>query len=100
MGICNTGKYLGIWIGPKAGDRNWKDPMAKLVKRTRKTAAMDVGSLTSKLRYNTRCLPVELYLVQLIEKPPCLGRFEINQFVSIFSIMGCAVSNVCQSQLL
>ena len=68
MQIANAGKYLGIWIGPGSGGKNWVDPLRKLEIRIKEGMGDDCGALTSIISYNTRCLTVLPYQTQVLEE--------------------------------
>ncbi len=66
--ICDMGKYLGIFVGPKAGDNNWAAPIAKFMTRTKEVAAERLPFELAASRSASRAVSVMQYVAQFV--PP------------------------------
>jgi len=67
--IKPAAKLLGFYLGPRAGEMNWAEPLAKFKARAQyihnSNASIDVNTYT----YNTKALPVTSYQAQLLHLP-------------------------------
>ena len=66
--VVDTGKYLGIWLGVRAGEMTWKAPTRKYGERILEIYEGGASALPSILRYNERALPVFSFIAQIF--PP------------------------------
>ena len=86
MKITNHGKYLGLFIGPGAGDHNWKSLIAKFKQRAREIHVAALPAAFSASEYNTKCLPTLLYVSQLCPPPPHILQTELGAIHEILHL--------------
>ncbi len=68
--ISKAAKYLGFFLGPGAGARQWTLAVKKWKDRSLDIAFSHMGSLLAALIYNSRAIPVLGYIAQLVPPPP------------------------------
>ena len=64
------GKYLGVTLGPCAGEVSWNEAWANFPDRVQITASSKAGPTIPAYTYNTRCIPTLSYIAQLQPIPP------------------------------
>ena len=74
--VVKAAKYLGVWMGPAAGELQWRDPTTKWEKRAVTVVDLSVGSFDAAQLYNTRAVPVLGYIAQLMPMNPRFARLE------------------------
>ena len=84
--VESAAKYLGVWIGPTAGDFNWVEACTKFLTRVRLISASQVAVSQAVKVYNVKAITVFAYLTQLLPPPPSLTRLEKYAFTKIFEI--------------
>eukprot|EP00959_Pyramimonas_sp_CCMP1952_P406226 8513427-Pyramimonas_sp.AAC.1 len=62
-------KYLGIYIGPEAGDLGWQEPLRKFCSRTRSLRQMGLGLAVTLSTFQVMCLSVLQFVLQLYPVP-------------------------------
>ena len=66
--ILPCAKYLGIWLGPKAGTKQWHEQADKWRTRARAISEMNLSGVPTALLYNCRAITVLSYAAQF--NPP------------------------------
>eukprot|EP00973_Karenia_brevis_P077689 10796939-Karenia_brevis.AAC.1 len=97
--ISSAAEYLGIWMGPKAGEKQWVQQIDKYLARVNAIAAAEASTLLSTKAYNIKALPVLSYPAQFLPPPPDLRKLEKYAFVKIFRVPYNAVSHDQQFSL-
>jgi len=87
------GKYLGIYIGPKAGSYQWIAPLSKYSKRASLIAASGAGPSISAYQYNATAAPVLGYVSQLVAPPSDLINIERKVLTHLLHIPTSAFDN-------
>ena len=78
MCVCSSAKYLGIFLGPGAGSRQWVAPLAKFGLRVEEIAATGAPAVLAVQHYNTRAVSVLGYVAQFIPPPPNIKAVEMG----------------------
>ena len=89
--IKPAGKYLGFWIGPGAGPKQWEAPGAKWKSRSRSIGMSGAPPAPASYLYSTYSVPVLEYVGQLVQFPKHLWKIEGN--------MVCAALHVAPSSI-
>ena len=79
-------KYLGIWLGPSAGSRQWRDQLAKWRSRVSDVASLGLAAKDAAFLYNTRCINVLSYVWQLKAVPRFVLDAEAALLAKIFKL--------------
>ena len=58
MKITNSGKYLGMYVGPHAGKSNWTEPLEKYKNRIHGLNIAGQSAISCIHKYNSTVLPV------------------------------------------
>ena len=74
--IASLAKYLGVFLGPKAGQKQWHAQHNKWVDRARAIANMGTAASISVFQYNTRAVSSLSYIMQFCSPPAWLMRTE------------------------
>jgi len=74
--ITNSGKYLGLHIGPLAGEIQWKAPLEKFRERTREVHKEAIPLAMAGSRLATSATSVLGYVAQLVSIPPLFKSLE------------------------
>ena len=67
--VCDTAKYLGFFLGPKAGKKQWVAPLAKFSERYKEVAARGLPLGLVGPEYSCKVVPVLGYVGQLALPP-------------------------------
>ena len=67
--ISECGTYLGIVIGPGAGQSSWKKPLAKYLETAKAWGAQGLGLQYGALAYTTYVLPILSFVAQVCPIP-------------------------------
>ena len=67
--ISPAGKYLGFFLGPGAGEFQWRDAVAKWKGRCSLVAGTHAAAGVSACHYNNRCISLLTYKMQLLWLP-------------------------------
>jgi len=78
MKIQSSAKYLGVFLGPKAGAKQWVAPTAKYEKRCKAINAEDAPMRMAVSRYSTHAVTVLGYMAQFIPPPRNIIRLELT----------------------
>ncbi len=76
--VLPTAKYLGFYLGPAAGSRQWVAPMQKYTDRANDIFNSGAAISIAAHVYNTRVVSVPLYVAQLVSLPPDTPKREKN----------------------
>ena len=90
--IKDCGKYLGFWLGPASGTKEWHEQIAKWQKRSESLHSLCLPPHDLVAIYNTRCCPVLDYVSQLKALPKSCFRRETFVLTSLLNIPGQALS--------
>ncbi len=71
--IAPTAKYLGFFLGPMAGTKQWESPIQKYCDRVEVIASSGAATALCAYSYNIRTVPVLSYVAQLVPLPPLLS---------------------------
>ena len=74
--IAPLAKYLGVFLGPRAGQKQWHAQHNKWVDRARAIANMGTAASISVFQYNTRAVSTLSYIMQFCFPPAWLLRKE------------------------
>ena len=74
--IASAGKYLGFYLGPNAKEFQWKDVTAKWKGRCNLIGRTHAAASISVAHYNTRCVPLLMYKMQLLWLPSTFMQAE------------------------
>ena len=66
---CDSAKYLGFYLGPKAGERQWVAPISKFRNRAREIAGSGTPLGLVGPEFASRAVPVLGYVGQLVPPP-------------------------------
>jgi len=78
MNISDKGKYLGIYLGPKAGSVQWIAPVCKYRARVDLVASAHLPTSLSIAEYNSKCSSVLGYVAQFVPLPPKFRHSELG----------------------
>jgi len=73
--IESSAKYLGFYMGPKAGSKLWIAPISKWLMRTKEYANAHMNASLAAITYNSRSISVLGYIRQLFP-PPSMQAIE------------------------
>ena len=68
--ITNSGKYLGLYMGPEAHSKQWVAPMLKFRARTREAKLDETPIGLVGPHFASKAAPVLGYVAQLVPPPP------------------------------
>ena len=74
--IAGCGKYLGLWIGPTAGDQSWRDPATKYQSRCEFIRGLHCGTWPTVALYNMFAVSVLQFVSQVATPPDWLLQLE------------------------
>ena len=77
MKITNSGKYLGMFVGPHAGKSNWTEPFEKYKNRVHELNISGQSAISCIHKYNSTCAPVLSYVAQIADPPKYLTQTEM-----------------------
>ena len=72
--ITSHAKYLGFFMGPKAGSTLWNAPISKWLMRTKDYANAHMNASLAAITYNSRAISVLGYIGQLFPPPSMQAR--------------------------
>ena len=67
--LARKGKYLGVWMGPRAGESSWEQPLQKYIAQCQYIATLHAGLWTTVLLYKRLALSTLSFVVQLSPIP-------------------------------
>ena len=74
--ISGCGKYLGLWVGPTAEDKSWKDPATKTQTRCEYVPDLRCGTWPTVVLYNMFAVSVLQFVSQVATPPAWLLQLE------------------------
>ena len=84
--ICETGEYLGVWLGPRAASRQFRKPFAKWVARAKEISSFAGSCWMSAQAYNIHCFTIFSYLAQFLVLPQWVLHKEKGLISSLLRI--------------
>jgi len=99
MKIQACAKYLGFYLGPKAGGSQWVNAMGKFHARCSQTKQDNLPIKLAISRFNTRAVPVLGYLAQLVSPPPNIVRLELTGILQSLKLAGNSMNASCAYKL-
>jgi hypothetical protein len=84
--ISDAGKYLGIWLGPTAGRKHWKDEAARWANRSQLIKRAATSAFLTAEAYNTYCVSLLGYAVHFHFMPQSLLVKESALLASLLRI--------------
>jgi hypothetical protein len=88
MKIQDAAKYLGFFLGPRAGAIQWERPMGKFGNRCIQTKNKDLPLALAVTQFNSRAVPVLGYVSQLAHPPNNIIRTELTSILQSLSLAG------------
>ena len=92
MMIVSSAKYLGLYLGPLAGTKNWVEPILKFKDRVAEIANSGDSAANNLNQYNKRAIPILAYSAQLLDPPPNINRIELASFTKILKLAPQSIS--------
>jgi len=92
MKIQACAKYLGFYLGPKAGSAQWEKPIAKFQKRCRQLNVEDLPLKMAISRFSYSAVPVLGYVAQLVPPPHNIVRTELTGILQALKLAGNSMS--------
>ena len=74
--VAFAGKYLGMWIGPDAGDKSWIHCAAKYESRCRYIKNLGLGMWMTIALYNSLAVSVLQFVAQMLAPPRWILQLE------------------------
>ena len=71
MAVCNSAKYLGVLLGPHAGQSQWSKALRKFQDRINTINSLHLPAELTKGQYTSRALPTIGYIAQVVPPPKC-----------------------------
>ena len=75
--ITNSGKYLGLIMGPHGGESQWKEPLQKFRQRVLEIKAEGLPLGLAASRFASRAIPILGFKAQLAPIPPLFTSLEL-----------------------
>ena len=92
--ISDHAKYLGVYLGPKAGCMQWKGPIAKYQKRVDDIWSSHLSASAASREYNIKTVSILGYVAQFVPPPP---NFRALETASIGKCLHLATSSLTQN---
>ena len=83
--IVPSAKYLGIYLGPKAGAHQWVAPVSKFKVRVGEIHAQNLPAGISAVQYMSKAVSVLGYVGQIASPPK---RFKSVELASVLKVLG------------
>jgi len=90
--VENSAKYLGLYLGPSAGHKQWAAPIAKFRDRASGIGSVKMPMDLSARRFNTRAVTVLGYVGQLVPPPPRFKSVELTAALKALGFLPNALS--------
>ena len=97
--ITTCAKYLGVFLGPAAGAKQWVAPMEKFLKRCIDLRDSDQPALMAIRNFNTKVLPVLGYVAQMIPPPKNMTKIELTAILRVLNLAGQSMNTDAAYQL-
>ena len=75
MAVCNSAKYLGILLGPHAGQSQWSKALRKFQDRINTINSLHLPAELAKGQYTSRALPTLGYIAQVVPPQKCQANW-------------------------
>ena len=85
------GKYLGLFVGPKAGDNNWTAPTAKFLARTQQISCESLPLELAAGQFTSRAVSMLGYVGQFMPPPE---RFRLVELRAAHKLLSAATSSL------
>ena len=84
--ICDTAKYLGLYLGPQASKHQWKLPLDKFTNKYREMGRSGLPLGLVGPHFSSQILPVLGYIGQLVPPPADFSYKELHAAHKILSM--------------
>jgi exonuclease III len=84
IGINNTAKYLGVFVGPGKGTTSWNAPLTKFDERSRTWGSIGAGMFVTLQAYQVYVASVLSFVGQLEPLPPHFKEHETKAVKALF----------------
>ena len=91
--ITDAAKYLGVFLGPRAAQHNWKAPLAKFHAVCSHIASSGESAAANLMQYNKKTIPVMQYPAQLFHPPPTIKHIEIAALNKVLHLATNSISH-------
>ena len=91
--ITGAAKYLGVFLGPRAAQHNWKAPLAKFQAVCSHIATSGESAASNLIQYNQKAIPVMQYPAQLFQPPPTIKHIEIAALNKVLHLATNSISH-------
>ena len=97
--ICSQAKYLGIYLGPAVGGKNWEAPMNKFIERVEEIAETRAPLEYACALFKSKALSVLGYVAQICIPPKALKVTELRVANKILRLATNSFTTNCVYQL-
>ena len=97
--ICSQAKYLGIYLGPVVGGKNWEAPMNKFIGRVEEIAQTRAPLEYACALFKSKALSVLGYVAQICKPPKALKVTELRAANKILRLATNSFTTNCVYQL-